>query len=552
MPPMFALVPIAMVLMVVGLDRQKAEVNALKKKYGEMHGHPPKGPKANDLQWLRKETQTGPKGDKGERGIRGPAGPIRHAKPGRKGDKGAHGVRGARGDRGPAGKDAQDITINQTNYYYSCDTDDEDSGSDGGNDEVAVGGVADGPLDLYSFAARGGTSEINRLREKFQHGMVLGPVKTLIATAISHIVKAAAMRTPLGTAAKKRIAANKAWIAAAKVYDTAQAAIVTLKTCELDKKIYFFKTGLSLQSLRPGQHAKLRWEQAEMQKNLGQEYIEASKRVDAHIRAVETSELEKAEQHRHYKAAKSSEKILADQYNKCQTTAHKLEADADVLVEAEREKVVVAQSDEPTQGWGSDSQVMDDPPSDDDTDPAVFANDRNNPANNAPPAYAMYGGNNQIGYKDSYPPNTNFGYPGNTTPEPYQSDHHQVLSIRRPDPDRAAARQREYNLFYSQGNRAAAGGQRQYAHTDPGTARGGWDAAPPRGWDRDAWQARAEDMAAPPSSAASFMSAEPFEERRDARDAAGAGARRPGAPTRHDAAAKSAPHGGINRFLARD
>ena len=139
---------------------------------------------------------------------------------------------------------------------------------------------------------------------------------------------------------------------------------------------------------------------------------------------------------------------------------------------------------------------------------------------------------------------------------------------------------------------------RQYAHTDPG--------ARPRGWDRNAWQARAEDTApqrrgwdvpprqqdfgsAPPSysSAGSFMSAEPFEERRDARDAAaqepyredyrrdprgpdpgrdardaaGAGAgerepkraRGPGAPSRHEAAAKSdQPHGGINRFLARD
>ena len=82
-----------------------------------------------------------------------------------------------------------------------------------------------------------------------------------------------------------------------------------------------------------------------------------------------------------------------------------------VLVEAEREKVPVAQPDEPTQGWGTGSQVIDDPPSDDETavtntDPAVFANDRNNPANNPPPsAYAMYGGDNQIGYKD-HPPSS--------------------------------------------------------------------------------------------------------------------------------------------------
>ena len=43
-----------------------------------------------------------------------------------------------------------------------------------------------------------------------------------------------------------------------------------------------------------GQHARLRREQSEMQQSLGVKYVDAEARVDAHIRAVETAELEKA------------------------------------------------------------------------------------------------------------------------------------------------------------------------------------------------------------------------------------------------------------------
>jgi hypothetical protein len=44
--------------------------------------------------------------------------------------------------------------------------------------------------------------------------------------------------------------------------------------------------------LTKGQHAKLRRERAELQRR-GQEYIDAEARVDAHIQALETAELEK-------------------------------------------------------------------------------------------------------------------------------------------------------------------------------------------------------------------------------------------------------------------
>jgi hypothetical protein len=156
--PLFALVPFAFVFMVLGLDRaHKAELAALKKKYEEMHGRTPRGGKANDLQWLRKETagKEGTVGRKGDKGDRGPAGPARPAKHGRKGDK---------GDRGPAGKDAKDVNINNTinNHYYGAST--ESSGSDSDSDtlsfdEPAAGGAAAGgavatwnAFGLYSFA----------------------------------------------------------------------------------------------------------------------------------------------------------------------------------------------------------------------------------------------------------------------------------------------------------------------------------------------------------------------------------------------------------------
>jgi hypothetical protein len=104
--------------------------------------------------------------------------------------------------------------------------------------------------------------------------MVIPAVKTLVTTAISHILKAAAMRTPLGTAAKKTVAAEKAWIAARNIYDIAQAAIDTLKTSDSEKSIYYQRTGLNV-DLATEQHAKLRREQTELQQELGQEYIDA-------------------------------------------------------------------------------------------------------------------------------------------------------------------------------------------------------------------------------------------------------------------------------------
>ena len=251
---------------------EKAEIVALKKEYARMHGKTPKGGKASDLNWLRKETKTA--GRKGDKGDRGPAG---------RGVRGLKGEKGAKGEKGEKGKDAKEVNINNTinQYYYGGADETESSGSDSdsGNDSPAAGGAAAGgaagPLDLYSIASRGGKSEINTLKSKFEHGMFIPAVKTLVATAISHILKAAAMRTPLATAAKKTVAAEKAWMAARDILVIAEAAIVTLKTSDLEKSIYYQRKGLNLDHLTKGQHAKLRREHAEMQQKLGQEYIDA-------------------------------------------------------------------------------------------------------------------------------------------------------------------------------------------------------------------------------------------------------------------------------------
>ena len=84
-----------------------------------------------------------------------------------------------------------------------------------------------------------------------------------------------------------------------------------------------------------------------------------------------------------------------------------------------------------------------------------------------------------------------------------------------------------------------------YAATDPGPARGGWDAPPqPQGWD-----APPPPPVAPPPQYPRMMPSN-AEDRRDPRDAAGPAAKRARA-TRHDAAAKSSGHGGMKRFLEK-
>ena len=516
---------------------EKAEIVALKKEYKQQHGKNPLGPKSNDLNWLRAKTA-------GKDGAPGKDG--RHGRPGKAGKDGRPGKAGKDGRPGKAGKDAKDVNINNTinNHYYAASTESSGSDSDSGNDSPAAGGAAAGgaagPLDLYSFASRGGKSEIKTLNYKFEHGMVIPAVKTLVATAISHILKAAAMRTPLATAAKKTVAAEKAWMAARDILVIAEAAIVTLKTSDLEKSIYYQRTGLNLDHLTKGQHAKLRREQAELQQKLGQEYIDAGKRVEADIRAVETAELEKAASYLVYKAAKDSEKTLLDQYKKCQTTAEQCQVDADAIVEVERCKEEDKGPDGPTLGWETDSQVFDDAPVEDEPPSAPPS---------APPPYNPAAGGGGYTADQYY-------QMGRSTPPPYGSDHFQNLA---PYPPGHFQNQPAAATYPPPPPPPAA------ATYPPAAARGGgW--GQPRGW--DAQPPIQQHWTAPPSnsSAASFMSAAAAapahprmipsnaeDYRRDERDAAGAGpaAKRTRA-TRHDAAAKSSSaHGGMERFLEK-
>jgi hypothetical protein len=334
------------------------------------------------------------------------------------------------------------------------------------------------------------------------------------------------MRYPLATAAKKSVTAEHAWITARSLYDKAHASLEKLKTNAMVKKIYYQRTGLKNMDLTAGQHARLQREQSEMQQSLGVKYVDAEARVDAHIRAVETAELEKAAKLSVWQAAKAHEKELQDEYELCQTKAKKMEYEADAIVDAARIKEEENGPDAPTLGWETDSQVFDEP----------FANEQHRPAE-----------------RSRSPPTP--------TPTPTPSMNG----------GRGEAATLHFNWIQDDMQRrrdAAEQQQRGYAATDPGPARGGWDAPPqPRGW----------DVPRPPSyssaaSAGSFVSTvaqEPSHPRmmpsnaedrrdprgpgRDPRDAAGAGpAPKRARATRHDAAAKSSSqHGGMERFLEK-
>jgi hypothetical protein len=398
-------------------------------------------------------------------------------------------------------------------------------------------------FDLYSFASRGGKQAgitVDVLNQKYEHAMIIPKVKTLVASAISHILKAATMRTPLGTAAKKTIATEKAWIAARSLYDTAQAAIDTLKTSDLHKKIYYHRTGLKNMDLTPGQHARLRREQAEMQQELGREYIDAEESVEAHIRAVETAELDRDSKLSVWQGAKAQEKKLQDEYELCQKKAKDMVDEADAIVDAARIKEDDAQQRGPTLGWETDSQVFDDAPVEDEPPSAPPS---------APPPYNPAAGGGGYTADQYY-------QMGRSTPPPYGSDHFQNLA---PYPPGHFQNQPAAATYPPPPPPPAA------ATYPPAAARGGgW--GQPRGW--DAQPPIQQHWTAPPSnsSAASFMSAAAAapahprmipsnaeDYRRDERDAAGAGpaAKRTRA-TRHDAAAKSSSaHGGMERFLEK-
>ena len=141
---------------------EKAEIVALKKEYARLHGKTPKGGKASDLNWLRKETKTA-----GKDGAPGKDG--RHGRPGKAGKDGRP---------GKAGKDAKEVNINNTinQYYYGGSTESSGSDSDSGNDSPAAGGAAAGgaaatwnAFDLYSFASRGEKHPGIKTLEKNMH-----------------------------------------------------------------------------------------------------------------------------------------------------------------------------------------------------------------------------------------------------------------------------------------------------------------------------------------------------------------------------------------------
>jgi hypothetical protein len=264
-----------------------------------------------------------------------------------------------------------------------------------------------------------------------------------------------------------------------------------------------------------------------MQQELGQEYIDAEESVEAHIRAVETAELDRDSKLSVWQGTKAQEKKLQDEYELCQKKAKDMVDEADAIVDAARIKEDDAQQGGPTLGWETDSQVFDEP----------FANEQHRPAE-----------------RSRSPPTP--------TPTPTPSMNG----------GRGEAATLHFNWIQDDMQRrrdAAEQQQRGYAATDPGPARGGWDAPPqPRGW----------DVPRPPSyssaaSAGSFVSTvaqepshprmmpsnaedrrDPREPGRDPRDAAAAGpAPKRARGTRHDAAAKSSQqHGGMKRFLAPD
>ena len=306
--PLFALVPFVLMSLMVydgKYANEKVEIAALKKEYNRQHGKNPLGPKSNDLNWLRAKTA-------GKDGAPGKDG--RHGRPGKAGKDGHPGKAGKDGRPGKAGKDAKDVSINNTinNHYYAASGSDSDSDTLS-FDEPAAGGAAAGgaaatwnAFDLYSFASRGETHPgIKTLKKKYEHSMTIPKVMSLVSKAIALITSAGGMRYPLATAAKKSVTAEHAWITARSLYDKAHASLEKLKTNAMVKKIYYQRTGLKNMDLTAGQHARLRREQSEMQQSLGEKYVKAEARVDAVIKTVELSELDKNAKLSVWQAAKA-------------------------------------------------------------------------------------------------------------------------------------------------------------------------------------------------------------------------------------------------------